>query len=317
MRRIAVIGPGAMGSLLGGYLFEGGLEVTLVDKNPQRSARVNAQGLRITGSRGEKVLEIPSVLDVAPLGPVDLVLVTVKAYDTAGAMAQHRGLVGPETTVLTLQNGLGNVEALRSVVGEGPVLGGTTTLGANELEPGVVQHAGEGDTYVGEPAGGESERARAVAASFGSAGIQTRATADVTSRIWHKVLVNVGINPLTAIARVRNGEVARNADLAALSRAAVLEGAAVARAAGVALPLGDEELIEQVLGVAERTGSNRSSMLMDRLRGQRTEIDRINGAIVDLGRERDVPTPVNETLARLVRAIEATPEVGASTGGEG
>ena len=316
MKRIAVIGPGAMGSLLGGYLFEGGLEVSLVDIDPQRSARVNAEGLRIIGSRGEKTLKIPSVLDAAPLGAVDLVLVTVKAYDTARAIAQHRSLVGPQTAVLTLQNGLGNVEALISVLGPGPVLGGTTTLGANELEPGVVQHAGEGDSFVGEFAGGESARASAVAAALSSAGIETRAVPDVPSRIWHKVLVNVGINPLTAIARVRNGEVASNADLAALSRAAVLEGATVARAAGVTLPVGDEELIAQVLGVAERTANNRSSMLMDRLRGQRTEIDRINGAIVDLGREHDVPTPVNETLTRLVRAIEATPGVGASTGDE-
>jgi 2-dehydropantoate 2-reductase len=214
---------------------------------------------------------------------VQLVVVAVKAYDTAPAMRQHAAVVGPTTVVTTFQNGLGNVETIAGLVGETRVLGGTTALGANLLAPGRGELRGD---------------------VLGAAGIAAVAVPNIGPRIWSKLAVNTGINALTAILRVRNGVLALHPETLALLESAVRETVAVARARGVDLDA--ESLVERTREVARRTAANVSSMLADVRARRRTEIAEINGAVAVAGRALGIPTPINELLAVLVCAVEAT-----------
>ncbi len=300
--RIAIVGPGAIGCTLGAYLTRGGLDVVLLHRDRESAEALARSGIRVEGVRGDLEVEARAAWDAGAVGPVDVVVVAVKACDTAAAMRAHSAAVGPATAVVTLQNGIGNVEAIAGIVGAQRVLGGTTTMGCRRLGPGRVRHAGEGDTFVGEVGGGVSERAERIAATLTAAGVPARAVSDVASRIWSKLAVNAGINALTALLGVPNGFVVRDADADSLLEAAVLEAAAVAGAAGV--PLDGAQTVSMAREVARRTAANRSSMLSDIEAGRRTEIDRINGAVARLGERRGVATPVNAVLAALVRALE-------------
>jgi len=148
--KIAVIGPGAMGCLFAGYLKEGGLDVTLLEQFEERARVLEQQGVRIEGVRGEHRVTVPVAMEAESVGPVGLVIICVKAFQTEEALRQHRALVGEGTTVWSTQNGMGNYQAMAAVVDQDRIVGGSTTLGANELGPGHIHHAGEGDTFIGE-----------------------------------------------------------------------------------------------------------------------------------------------------------------------
>jgi 2-dehydropantoate 2-reductase len=302
--RIAIVGPGAVGCTLGAYLVRGGADVVFLDRDEPSAAVLRRSGIRVEGVRGGFQVPAVATADAAAVGPVQLVIVAVKAYDTATATRQHAALVGPTTVVTTFQNGLGNVEAIAGIVGEPRVLGGTTALGANLLGPGHVHHAGDGDTFVGELSGGVSGRAEHVAEELTRAGIVTTAVPNIGPRIWSKLAVNTGINALTAVLRVRNGVLAQHPETLTLLESAVRETVAVARARGVELDA--ESLVERTREVARRTAANVSSMLADVRARRRTEIAEINGAVAVAGRALGVPTPINELLAVLVCAVEAT-----------
>jgi 2-dehydropantoate 2-reductase len=302
--RVAIIGPGAVGCTLGAYLVRGGADVVFLDRDEPSAAALRRSGVRVEGVRGTFHVPAVATADASSVGPVQLVVVAVKAYDTAPAMRQHAAVVGPTTVVTTFQNGLGNVETIAGLVGETRVLGGTTALGANLLAPGRVHHAGDGDTFVGEMAGGVSGRAEHVAAQLTAAGIAAVAVPNIGPRIWSKLAVNTGINALTAILRVRNGVLALHPETLALLESAVRETVAVARARGVDLDA--ESLVERTREVARRTAANVSSMLADVRARRRTEIAEINGAVAVAGRALGIPTPINELLAVLVCAVEAT-----------
>ena len=302
--RIAIVGPGAVGCTIGAYLVLGGRQVVFLTRDEKRAEELRASGIKVEGVRGPFKVPASATADAAGAGTFQLVIVCVKAYETATAMAQHAAAVGPTTIVTTFQNGLGNLQALASVVGDGRVLGGTTALGANLLGPGLVHHAGDGDTFVGEPTGEVSGRAEHVARQLSAVGMETRAVRDIRARIWSKVAVNCGINALTAVLRVRNGVLPRHPETLVLMDSAVREAVAVARARG--LPLDETTMVEATREVARRTAENVSSMLADVRAGRRSEIAEINGAVAAAAREARLSAPVNETLAFLVCAVEAT-----------
>jgi len=296
---VAVFGAGSLGSLVGGLLARAH-EVTLVGRGEHLRA-VRADGLRLTG---EYDLTVRPDARTDPPASADLVLVTVKAFDTAAA-ATALGGMDDAGAVLSLQNGMGNEETLAAAL-PWPVLAGTTDFGAERTGPGVVRCNGVGEVTLGPPEGGESPVADRAGGAFREAGIEATVAADMPRRLWTKLAVNAGINPVTALARVDNGAVLAE-PLAGVARAAARETTAAATAAGVALD--PDEAVAAMEGVARDTADNVSSMRQDVEAGRRTEVDAINGYVVEQARE---PVPVNRTLAALVGGREAE---GAGSGG--
>ncbi|HDI42371.1 MAG TPA: 2-dehydropantoate 2-reductase [Candidatus Bathyarchaeota archaeon] len=300
--RIAVVGSGAMGSLYGGLLADAGEDVTLIDIWKEHVDAINTRGLKISGASGERLVRVRATTNPAEVGTVDLIMIFVKAYDTKKAAQDALPMVGPETVFLTLQNGLGNVEQIEEVAGKGRVVAGATTHGSTLVGPGEVFHAGKGLTYIGELTGEITERVKRIAETFNRAGIETHISQNIQGIIWKKILINVGINAITAITGLRNGEILLVPEVKEIVRKAVLEAAEVAKAAGITVEM--EDPVAEVYKVAELTAKNKSSMLQDVERGRRTEIDAINGAIVRIGKQYGVDTPVNETLVAAVKGIE-------------
>jgi 2-dehydropantoate 2-reductase len=304
--RIVVMGAGSMGCLLGGYMARAEHEVFLVDTQAERTEAIQTGGIAVEGVGGDFDVEASAGPTYPGDAPPDLVLVCVKAYDTAQAASDCAEFLGPDTEVLTLQNGVGNIERLAHTLPREQLLGGTTSLGANLLAPGRVHHAGEGDTFIGDVYGERSDRAEKIAALFTAARLPATVAEDIHALIWSKLAVNVGINALTALLRVRNGQLLAAEGATKVMECAVSECIAVAEESGVELVA--ETVMATVKDVARRTASNRSSMLMDTLGNRRTEIDSINGAVVRRGRELGVAVPVNETLTHLVLATESLRE---------
>ncbi len=299
-----VIGSGAIGSLFACHLALAGAEVVLVARNARTARHIQRSGVRLTGVRGERTAMIPVVMSAEADPSADLVLVCVKAYDTAAAADQHIELLQSAALVVSLQNGIGNIEEITRRIGDARVLAATTTMGAFVASPGIINHVGEGETVIGELRGGASERAQRVADLFTSAGLKTAVSENIQTLLWTKLCVNAAINPLTALLRVRNGALIEGESTRALMTSVVDEVVAVARTIGVALD--GPAMCERALDVARLTANNRSSMLTDVLGGKRTEIDFINGSVVTIGRSHHLATPVNEAMTRLVSAMEAT-----------
>lgn len=297
--KVVVLGAGAVGSWLGAALSTKH-DVTLVGRDPHMEAI--RQGALVVEGKTTLVAKPHAVTSLKAAPVPDLLVVTTKAYQTASAAreAEAANVVGPRTRVLTLQNGLGNAEALHARFGD-RVLVGVTSHGVTYVGPGHVRHAGQGYLRIGSPWGAPVDD---VVAAFVEAGLNAEKVHDVWPEVWAKVAVNVAINPTTAITGLPNGALLRDRDLAELMDKAAEEAAAVAEAAGVALP--PEDLAVRAREVASRTAENKSSMLQDVERGRRTEVDALCGEVVRLGREHGVPTPVNATLLALVHGIERT-----------
>lgn len=303
--KIAVLGAGAMGSLYGGMLAEAGNEVVLIDVWKEHIDAVNRNGLTIESPGGTRaVRNITGVTAPSAAGTADLVLFFVKATATGQAALGARALAGPATTVLTLQNGLGNVELLCSAFGPSRVVAGTTGHGSTMVAPGHIRHAGRGDTVIGEPDGSRGERIEALAALFERAGIAVKITENVMGLIWTKLLVNAGINALTAVTGLKNGRLLDFPETEELLAAAVSEAEAVAKAKRIRLEVGDP--IAHTRSIARKTAENRSSMLQDITAGRQTEISVINGAVAAEGERLGVPVPVNTVLTKLVLVLEKT-----------
>lgn len=301
--RIAVVGAGAMGSLFGGLL-AADHEVLLVDPWREHVDRINQAGLEIEREGRSRLVTVRAVTDAAEAGPVDLILICVKSYHSEAAAETARRLLGPDTLALSLQNGLGNGEIIAAAVGARRTVVGVTAHGATVLGPGRISHRGSGDTAFGPLEGLPTPGIHAVAAAFNRAGIAATVTDRPLAAVWGKLLVNVGINALAAITRLRNGDLLEHEGTLRLMEAAVEEAAAVAAAKKIDIPYPNPAAHCQA--VARATGGNIASMLQDVLNRRRTEIEFINGAVVREGRAAGVDTPVNATLTALVRTIEAS-----------
>jgi 2-dehydropantoate 2-reductase len=319
---IAIIGAGAMGSLLGWYLCESA-EVWLLDPWQAHIDAINTSGLQRERDGVATARHPHATTDPAEIGPCDVVLVLVKAHQTAWAAQQALNLgrtknqelrteqsaitgsrfsaPGSSPLVVTLQNGLGNREILAATLGEAGVTQGVTALGATLLGAGHVRHAGQGATVFGPMPDGSTAR---LAELFTVCGLPAEVSDDLDALVWGKLIVNAGINALTALLRVPNGALAEIPEARILAEQAAREAVMVAQARGARLH--ELDPIAHMLSIAQATGANRSSMLQDVLRGSPTEIATINGAVVREGRRLGVPTPVNDLLTALVQALDAT-----------
>ncbi len=302
--RIAIIGPGAIGSLFAGTLSRGGHEIWLIDRHPDRARLLSTRGIWISGVSGEFNAGVRATVTPEDAGTAELALIGVKSYDTEQAAETARPLVGPETVVLTLQNGLGNIEVLVDAFGEERVIGGVTSQGATLIAPGQVRHAGQGTTVIGELNGGLTPRLREIAEEFSACGLRTELTADLNSVLWGKLAVNAGVNAVATLAQVRNGGILESRHLRRMMREAVREAVQVAGKLGIELP--EEDMESYAEGICQRTADNVNSMLQDVHRQRRTEVDAINGAVVREGERAGVATPVNLVLSELIRGLEQT-----------
>lgn len=301
--RVLICGAGAMGCLFGGYLARAGESVWLLSHWQEHIVRIRAEGLRLHPLDGPPLsIPLPILTYADPLpADVDVAFISVKSHQTAQAAREAEEALAPGGVAITMQNGVGNLEALAEVVGVSRALLGVTAHGAMLLGPGEVRHSGIGPTYLAaQPDRAATER---IAAMLTAAGFASQIEEQIEQVVWGKLMVNVGINALTALLGVRNGVLIEQKASRDLLRAAVAEAATVARAKGIAIP---PDAIERTLAVAQATASNRSSMLADVLRQVPTEIEVINGAVVREGAALGIPTPVNETLTRLVKTLETT-----------
>lgn len=305
---MVIIGSGAMGCLFAALLAPVA-RISLCCRSAELAQLVRVRGVALEtldGQRREQPLAALSSDGQEPLpqAAFDAAIVLVKAYDTPQAGALAVRLLRADGMALTLQNGLGNREALAAHVGAQRVLVGSTAQASTLLAPAEVRHAGAGVTMLAPQNEAQRVCAQQLQALFQAAGMVCELTEDADALLWAKLLVNAAINPLGALLRVPNGALAESADARALMAQVLDEAQAVARALGVALPEGDA--LERVLHVCQRTAGNRCSMLQDVLRGRATEIDAINGSVAHLGAEAGVPAPCNATLAQLVRALHST-----------
>lgn len=254
------------------------------------------------GVTGEYTVKVPTLSGDLP-SPPDLVLICVKSYKTKEACQTIKPRLTPETVVVSLQNGVGNIEILEEIFGRERVLGGVTAEGATLLGIGMIRHAGQGETIIG-PKGSPHSPVKKIIDAFNRAGFKTRSVDNVSDLIWGKLIINVGINALTAITRLKNGRLPQLSGTRLIMEEAIKEAVAVVAAKNIQLPYPDP--LGRVMEVCEATAGNMASMLQDVLKERMTEIDFINGAIVREGRSRGIPTPVNLTLTSLVQTIQET-----------
>ena len=311
--KVAIIGPGALGCLLAARFKLAGEEVRLVDYRPERAEDINRRGLLLRTPEGEEtVIQVPTSL-ASEVGAADLAILTVKAHQTRAAAQSLPQLLSQGGMALTLQNGLGNVEEMARVVGSENLLAGVTILGATLAGVGKVFLAGLGPTYVGGPPHSQVSPAdiEAVVALFQRAGLTCAARDDIEVVMWEKLIVNVGINPLTALLRIPNGKLLEIQPAWKVAVAAAAEVLTVARACGINLAVDPESRLQEV---CTATAANRSSMLQDVLAGRRTEIEALNAQVAARGERHGVPTPINIILTQLLRALEAASGVAGGGG---
>lgn len=309
MLSIAIIGAGAMGSVYGACLSQVS-EVLLIDIWKEHVNEINENGLKVEWIDGrEKLFKLEAFTSPEDCGKkVDLVIVFVKSYVTEKAVSSSSPLLKEDTLFLTLQNGLGNAEKIASLFGKDRVLCGTTTFGATMLGPGRVRLAGIGETSFGPFGTVERERLKRIYSLFEEAGLNPHLVDDPMRNVWRKLLINVGINPITAIAGVPNGFIVEDENLRKLSGLLVEEACLVAESEGYGFNA--NEVKNLVLDVARKTGKNRSSMLQDISAGRRTEIDAINGEIVARGRKKGLSVSGNEAITLLIKFLEKKAQEG-------
>ena len=300
--KIAVIGAGAMGSLFGALLAESGENVWLYDIWKEHVKAINKKDLDIELNGKTRSVSVNATTDKSQIGETDLAIIFVKSTQTHDAAVTASELMGINGYVLTLQNGMGNADIIGEIIDPGRIIAGTTSHGATMLGPGSIRHAGTGPTVIGIWSGIQKTGIQKIADVFNKAGIITETVKDVRNVIWAKLLVNVGINAITALTGIKNGRILDLSVTKALSRAAVEEAVEVARAQGVIVA---DNTVEHVFQVAEATSVNRSSMGQDVDNKRQTEISAINGAVVKEAQKLGINVPVNQTLTTLIETLQA------------
>lgn len=311
--RILVFGAGSVGSVLGGLLQRSGHEVTLLGR-PNHMHAIRGSGLRIRGIWGTHLVMpscVATSLDEVANQPFDLVLLTVKSYDTGTAAESIREIGGAGSLVISLQNGFGNTQILESALGTDRVLGARVITGVDLVEPGCVEVTVSADEIRIGPPDGKSDRlanAERVAAILREAGVPAQATSQYREYLWAKLLYNAALNPLGALLHARYGELASDDGCRSIMDRVFDEAFCVTAATNIPMFWNDAAQYRRHFYdvLIPATSSHYPSMYRDLQRRGRTEIDAINGAIVRLGASAAVPTATNEVLVSMVRMREQT-----------
>jgi 2-dehydropantoate 2-reductase len=295
---VLIMGTGAMACLFGARLAKIGVQVTMLGTWSEGLDALRSRGIGVKVDGGpQQEYRVQATADPADCAGARLALVLVKSWQTERAARQLAACLSPHGIALTLQNGLGNLQALEAALGKSRVALGVSTLGATLVAPGYVRPGGDGTVYLGN-----HPRLDTLAVLLQQAGFTLEMVPQADDVLWSKLVINAAINPLTALLRVQNGELLARPSARSLMDEIAREAGAVAIALGRHLNYADP--IGATRAVARRTATNHSSMLQDVQRGAPTEIDAICGAIVAAGRDCGVPTPANRTLWLLVKALK-------------
>ena len=300
-----------MGSVYAGLLGDAGNDVWAIDPWAEHVAAIREHGLRVEGASGSRVVRIGATSDPAEVGTVDLVVIATKAMQVRAAAQGAGSLLGPETMVLTMQNGLGSPEVAAEVLGEERIVVGIAGgFGASVVEPGHVHHHGMELVRLGEPRGPVSLRVAQIAEMWRAAGFAVQAEDDVERLVWEKLICNVCFSGTCTVLEWTIGEVLDDPPAWSVATACAREAYEVAVASGVAL--GFDDPLEHTAAFGERIRDARPSMLLDRLTGRPSEIDSINGAVPPRAAVLGLVAPVNTTITALVKAAEPHHDVNLS-----
>ena len=299
--KFCVIGAGAMGCLYGGRLAHAGYDVTLVDVWEQHVAAINQSGLRLDGVKGELRIKVRATTDPSSVSPVDVALIFVNTNSTATAGKTATRLLASGGIALTLQNGIGNYEALVGALGKERVMSGLSYASAAIAGPGHVTHTHAGPTWLGERDGSKSKRLGQLFDAISRAELNPVIVDDIVAYIWDKWILNSSVNPVAAITGLRQGEIARTPSVDEFQTHIIDEILAVVAAKGIKL---HDKNIKDTIKLQCWKKFNKPSMLQHVEAGKQTEIDLLNGAVVREGKAVGVPTPFNEALVMLIKGLE-------------
>jgi 2-dehydropantoate 2-reductase len=298
---IAILGAGAVGSLIGGRLAAAGVDVTLLDVDADQLRAVQDPGLILELESGKQTVRMKAQRPDAAHTPFDLILLTTKTIHSSAALAAAKGAIGPQTWVFTLQNGLGNVARVADAVPRERILVGMTTYNSTRLGAGHYASHGSGAILFWSVDGRDRPVLHEIAELFTQAGLDCRADPQVEKAIWEKVAFNTAMNAVGSITRSTVGNMADHAG--ELVRAIVHESCTIARAAGVAV---DEDKVLSTVAMAFREHRHhRPSMLQDLLAGRPTEVDALNGAVAAEAERLGLPAPLNTLMTQLIKIAEA------------
>ena len=302
--RFAIMGSGGVGGYFGGRLAQAGFDVSFIARGPHLAA-MREQGLRLDSPLGDAHIKPAHATDdPAEIGPVDYVLFATKLWDTESAGEACRPLIGPETAVISLQNGVDAEDRLARILGAGHVMGGVAAISAVIGAPGVIDHLGNFAKIIfGELNGARTARGERLMAALDEAGIDATIADDIGKTIWNKFIFLVGLSALTSVTRKTIGPVREDPDCRALLVRVLAETVAVARAHGIALDADSEA--ERLAFLDNLPAAMTSSMAGDLARGNRLELDWLSGAVVRMGRELGVDTPANDFINTVLKLSAA------------
>ena len=296
---IVIFGAGAIGSLFGTLLSKNN-NVLLIGRKSHVSV-IKKSGLVIEGKTQLNVkINAETSVDDVTFFP-DLLILTVKSYDTESAMLQAGKTINEDTIVLSLQNGLDNIDKIKKHLNSEKIIAGVTTHGAFFSNPGIIKHTGKGTTILGELNGHKTKRIINIVNTFNKVGIETFVSENIIKEIWRKAVANSCINPLTTFFQCKNGYLLENPILEKLVEKVCAESTNIANVNGVNLSY--QNMINKTKEVIRNTSENYSSMLQSFKKGKKTEIESINGKLVDIGRKHDIATSLNEMLIYSVKSL--------------
>lgn len=304
--KIVMLGAGALGSTIGGTLAMGGNDVHFVDMWQEHVDLINKDGLHMTNEKEDWYVRVDARTTADTIGEADLVIVLVKSFATKQAVEQLKqtNVIGKNTLVMSLQNGLGNEETIASVIGSENVISGKTYVGGRLIQAGYISAGVQGKwTYIGELNGEITDRIQTVCNVFNDAGLLCEVSDNIKGLIWDKLLINVAAGALCGITRLPYGPLYEADYIKDVAVAAIQEGIQVAKAAGVVLKSEDPQY-PWVAASEGLPGTFKTSILQSLELKRPTEIDFINGSIVEWGKKYGIATPVNQTLVACVKGIE-------------
>ncbi len=315
--KMAIVGAGALGGTFGALLTRAGIDVTLIEIDKKRVEAIQKGGLVMHMPDGS-IINVPVKItdDPASVGVMDLVQISVKGYHTESAVKMAQPMIGPDTYVLSVQNGLGNLDVIAKYVPKERVVGGVTAHSAMVLGPNEIKYnGGVGGVWIGRYDGKEDPRLKEIAKTLTEAGFETQIIeGNILNPIWRKLLANVACNCVAAITGFTGNQLIECEETNRLIRDLAVETFQVAKALGLHFwGIGAdrskemEDPAEFVIHALSGVGDNKISMLQDIEAGRRTEIDTLNGKVWEIGEELGIPTPLNKAMTLLVKAIEKKP----------